>query len=336
MSHPRCIALAGFDSRRGSSLSERLFRWQPAPRLLRLDGGGEAAGDAEESESLLIDWSEPDSDEALCDAFAKYSVDVLVHMGSPGFPMPFEEADPEFELRRIRVLLKAAERSSLKRLVVGSSTLLYGAMPDNPNFLTESHPLRGHPHANWMEARIQAEQSVQEFAQRHPQTEVTVLRSCWSLGPGVSSPVSRFFSEASVPTCLGYDPLLQFIHEEDLLSVFEKAIGESHPGTFNIVARGVLPLSTLLALAGKTRWPLPVMMLDRWPGSWPWGSSSGAPSTFYDFLRYLWVAAGESGWSEFGEPGYTSREAWISFVSSERLNDYRRGGKSSSGSGAER
>ena len=323
MSRPRCIALAGFDSKWGPSLHERLLGWESGPRVLRLDSV--PPGEAGENEELLpIDWRDPDSDGELIDAFTKNSVDVLVHRGSPGFPTPREEADPEFESGRIRTLLKAAEQSGLRRLVLGSSTLLYGALPDNPNFLTESHPLRGHPHARWMEARIEAEQCVHDFAQEHPETEVTVLRSGWSLGPRTRTPISRFFSQVSVPTCLGYDPLLQFIHEEDLLSVYEKAIGESHPGTFNIVARGVLPLSTLLALAGKKRWPLPAVMLERWPGSWPWGKAPDVPSTFYDFLRYLWVAAGEAGWSEFGEPGYTSREAWISFVSAERMNDYRR------------
>ncbi|MEE3326044.1 MAG: NAD-dependent epimerase/dehydratase family protein [Myxococcota bacterium] len=322
MSTPACIAVAGFDSEWGPALCQRLLASALGLRIVGLDRLPEAE-DFEKVESLPIDWSETDSDRKLAEILTKKSVDVLVHLGTSDFPTRAEETNPGFELERVRTLLRAADQAAVRRLVVASSTLLYGAQPDNPNFLTESHPLRGHPQATWLETRIQAEEHIREFAHNHPQTDVTVLRSCWTLGPRSRHPIARFFSQDAVPTCLGYDPLLQFIHEEDLLSVYERAIGDSHPGTFNIVGRGVLPLSTLLALAGKNRRPLPRILLERWPGSWPWGAETASSSAFHDYLRYLWVAAGERGWSEFGEPGYTSREAWISFVSAQRMSGYR-------------
>ena len=51
--------------------------------------------------------------------------------------------------------------------------------------------------------------------------------------------------------------------------------------------------------------------------------SGDPPAGFYDYLRYLWVADGERGWNAFGEPVYTTREAWISFVSARRMRRYR-------------
>lgn len=322
MSEPACIAVIGFDSEWGPALSQRLLGWSRVPRILGLDLHDPREG-LEAVECAPVDWKDPDSDQKLVEIMTKNGVEALVHGGCPGFPTRAEEADPDFELGRTRKLLRAAVQCGLRRLVFSSSTLLYGPRPDNPNFLRESHRLRGHPDAGWIGARIQAEESVRKFALEHPKIEVTVLRSCWTMGPMSSHPVSKFFSRASVPTCLGYDPQMQFVHEEDLLSVYERAVCESHPGTFNIVARGVLPLSTLLALAGKQKWPLPPMLLDRLTGVLPWGSSPDKPSAFYDYLRYLWVAEGERGWAEFGEPRYTSREAWISFVSSARMSQYR-------------
>lgn len=322
LSSPACIAVTGFDSGWGPALFRRLLGGSPCPRILEIDRHP-LLQDLEQVESVPIDLSETDSDRKLAEVLTQNSVEALVHGGCPAFATRAEETNPESELGRVRALLRAADQSGLRRLVISSSTLLYGARPDNPNFLTESHPLRGHPHARWLAARIEAEESVRKFSLEHPKMELTVLRIGWAIGPMSSHPVSKFFSRSSVPTCLGHDPQIQFVHEEDLLSVYERAVCESHPGTFNIVARGVLPLSTLLALAGKQKWPLPPMLLDRLSGLLPWGSSPDKPSAFYDYLRYLWVAEGERGWAEFGEPRYTSREAWISFVSSARMSQYR-------------
>jgi UDP-glucose 4-epimerase len=92
---------------------------------------------------------------------------------------------------------------------------------------------------------------------------------------------------------------------------------------FNLAGRGVLPLSTVIALAGKRSLPLPVPLFYRMLHYPAQGQTGDPPAGFYDYLRYLWVADGERGWGVFGEPLYSTREAWISFVSSRRLRRYR-------------
>jgi UDP-glucose 4-epimerase len=122
---------------------------------------------------------------------------------------------------------------------------------------------------------------------------------------------------------LGYDPLIQFVHEEDCLDAYERATREPHPGVFNIVGRGVAPLSTLLRLAGKRILPLPAPVLFRM-AYYPSQTQTGdPPAAFYDYLRWLWVADGARGFDAFGEPVYTTKEAWISFVSERRMRRYR-------------
>ncbi|NNL85981.1 MAG: hypothetical protein HKP27_10030, partial [Myxococcales bacterium] len=144
---------------------------------------------------------------------------------------------------------------------------------------------------------------------------------CWMMGPNARGAIPRYFSPRYVPISLGYDPLLQFIHENDAIAAFLTALRDGRSGVFNVVGRGVLPLTTLLRVAGKTPVPLPRPLLSRVA---PWPSGGGdPPDAFFDYLRYLWVGAGERGWEVFGEPHYTSREAWMSFVSEQRLRRYR-------------
>jgi UDP-glucose 4-epimerase len=135
--------------------------------------------------------------------------------------------------------------------------------------------------------------------------------------------VTRYLARPVVPTLLGYDPLFQFVHEDDVLHAFLQATLEGCPGVYNVVGKGVLPLSTLLRSAGKTVLPIPPSLLYRlryYPSQTQTGD---APQGFYDYLRYLWVADGQRGFDVLGEPVYSSQEAWLSFVASRRLRRYR-------------
>jgi UDP-glucose 4-epimerase len=86
---------------------------------------------------------------------------------------------------------------------------------------------------------------------------------------------------------------------------------------------GVVPLSTLLRLAGKRILPLPSPLLYRMTYYPSQAQTGDPPAAFYDYLRWLWVADGSRGFDAFGEPFYTTKEAWISFVSSRRMRRYR-------------
>ena len=322
MSEPKCVAITGLDTYFGTRLAERLLERDAPPRLLGLDLHRplRLAG---RIDFARVDLTDPTADVALAELLAHEGVEALVHLAFRTTPTPDVEEDHELETIGSLHVMHAAASAKLRRLVVASSTTLYGPRPDNPNFLTETHPLRGHPAAHCVVNRVEVERLLEGFAARHPDTEVTVLRSCWAVGPGSGDAVSRYFEAPVVPTALGYDPLLQLVHEDDLLDVYEEAVCASHPGVFNVVGRGVLPLSTLLALAGKRRLPLPGRLLHRLPADVAGRPTGDPPEGFYDYLRYLWVADGERGWREFGEPVYSTREAWMSFVSSRRLRAYR-------------
>jgi len=93
-------------------------------------------------------------------------------------------------------------------------------------------------------------------------------------------------------------------------------------GAYNVVAPGVLPLSSILALGGKRRLSLPPRLLYRMADYPSRGIRGDGPAGFFDYLRYLWVADGRRGWEEFGEPNYTTREAWIAFTGAARMRQY--------------
>jgi UDP-glucose 4-epimerase len=319
---PGCIAITGLNTFTGQRLAESLLDAPNPPELvgidlrrpLRLEG---------RLRFRRLDLTHPTADGELAAILSEERVDTLVHLAFRSSPTADVEYDHELETIGSLHVMNACAAAKVRRLVLSSSTMLYGASPRNPNFLRESADLAGHADAHCVENRVEAEQLLARWVVRHPDVEVCVIRHCWIMGPTYTDHVVRYFERALVPVVLGYDPLLQFIHEDDLARVFQRAALEPHRGIYNVVGRGVLPLSTLLALAGKRALPLPPQLLYRLASYPARGQTGDLPAGFFDYLRYLWVADGELGWQAFGEPVYTTKEAWISFVSSRRMRRYR-------------
>jgi len=318
---PGVIAITGLRTFLGRRLVERLLLRQPTIRILGIDHRRPVGMD-DRVRYCRVDLADPTADSQLAEILHRERVEALVHTAFRTDSTADLEMDHELETIGSLHVMNACAAAKVRRLVLASSTMLYGPWPDNPNFLTEDHPLRGHPDAHSVNNRVEAESLLADWRTRRPDTEVTVLRTCWILGPSYADRVTRYLSLPVVPKLLGYDPLMQFVHEEDCLHAFERAILASHPGVFNVVGRGVLPVSTILRLAGKRILALPAPLLYRM-AYYPAQSLTGdAPAGFYDYLRHLWVADGARGWDAFGEPIYSTKEAWIAFVSALRMRRY--------------
>jgi UDP-glucose 4-epimerase len=322
VSAPATVAITGLRTFLGQRLAERLTARGRGLRVLGID-----LRRPYRLERRIpferVDLTDPAANTRLAEIFERERVEAVVHAAFRRDPSPDVEGDHELETIGTLHLLHACSAAKVPRLVVASSTMLYGPRPDNPNFLAETHPLRGHPDAHCVRNRVEVEALVEDWSRRRPDAEVTVLRHAWIMGPSYWDHVVRHFEGPLVGTLLGYDPLLAFVHEDDCLDAFEQAVLDRHPGVFNVVAPGALPLSTLLRLAGKRSLPLPAALLYRVRDLASRAQSGDPPAGFYDYLRYLWVADGARGWNAFGEPTYTTREAWISFVSARRMRRYR-------------
>jgi len=316
------VAITGLNTFVGQRLAERLLALPDPPRVIGLDLRRPLRLEGHVS-FRRVDLTHPTADSEVARVLSDERVEVLVHLAFRSSPTADREYDHELETIGSLHVMHACSAAKVPRLVLASSTMLYGPRPTNPNFLDEDRTLLGHADAHCIQNRVETEALLAEWAQRHPDVEVCVLRHCWVMGPSYADHVVRYFERPVVPVVLGFDPLLQFIHEDDLVSGFEKAALEHPVGIFNLVGKGVVPLSTLLALAGKRALPLPGPLLHRIATYPSHGQTGDQPAGFFDYLRYLWVADGERGWHTFGEPVYSTKEAWISFVTSRRLQHLR-------------
>jgi UDP-glucose 4-epimerase len=146
--------------------------------------------------------------------------------------------------------------SPVRKFVFKSSTHYYGCEQDDPAFFDETM-VRPHPPRTPIERDIvEAEASVNEFAEKHPDSAVTILRFANVLGPDVRTSHIDLFSLPAVPMILGFDPRYQFVHEDDVVHALEHAARHELPGVYNVAADGVLALSEVAGLLGKPYAPI--------------------------------------------------------------------------------
>lgn len=204
--------------------------------------------------------------------------------------------------------------ATVRRVVVKSSVAVYGAWPGAPSFLREDAAGQ-QSNGNSLQADLgEMEQLVHDFALRYAERTVTVLRFGFRLGIGEGTAFARYLGLPVVPTLAGYDPRIQFLHEQDAVEALCRAALARHRGVFNVAGAGVVLLSQAVGLVGRR--PLPVLPpFARWTGRWAMRALGvDLPSHLPDVLAYGCVVDIGRLEREFGwVPPRSSREVLREF-----------------------
>jgi UDP-glucose 4-epimerase len=186
----------------------------------------------------------------------------------------------------------------------------------------EEMPLKAPRHYRFVRDKGEVEELIVKHRRKHPETCITVLRMCSILGPTVKNFITEYLRRPVCMTLLGYDPLFQLVHENDVIEAFELAMEKDLSRAFNIVGPGVLPLTTIIKLAGRVT--LPVAHPAAYPmvqAAWLAGLSP-VPGPHLDYIRYLWVADGDRAYRELGfRPRHSTRDTVEAFAGVQRLRD---------------
>ena len=271
-----------------------------------------------------VDLTEPMVDAVIAGIFKKEGTQEVVHLAFLSSPIKNTSLSHELEVIGTLNILHASAAVKIKKFVIRSTTMAYGANATNPNFLTEEYPLMADPKMAYLRDKIEVEHLVRRFKDKNPQAVVTVLRPCAIMGPTVKNFLTAYFASPVILTILGFDPLFQFVHEEDVIDVFRVAIEDDYPGIFNIVGRGVLPFSTILKLSGKIGIPIPYPIAYSMI-SMLWSANlSPVPPSFLNFLKYTWLADGSKAKKIMKfEARYPIKDTLESFMGTQRLRELR-------------
>ncbi len=147
--------------------------------------------------------------------------------------------------------------SAVREVVVKSSTHVYGSDREDPVWFREETP-RSHPPQTNLERNLESvEGYVRDFAEDNPHVNVALLRFSNVLGPDLETPFSRALELPMVPSVFGFDPRLQFVHEDDVIRALMFVLDQRLPGIYNVAGDGLLPWTEVAKICGKRTFPLP-------------------------------------------------------------------------------
>ncbi len=211
---------------------------------------------------------------------------VVIHLGFVRHFRGDAAARHDTNVRGTKTLLDCCVRFGVEQLVLLSSGYVYGAFPDNPFYLDEEHPLGASRTYPEIRDLVEVDAMATAFLWREPQLRTSVLRPVNTLGSQVQSLIRDYLTRRRVPVVLGFDPMMQFIHEADVVEAIALALERDARGVFNVVGPGAVPISLAIrACGGGPLWIpefaiRPLFRRLYRSGLSPW------PEGILDFMKY--------------------------------------------------
>lgn len=253
----------------------------------------------------------------IAKVIAAEDVDTVVHTGVVATP---GSAGGRSSMKEINVigtmqLLAACQKApGVAKLVVKSSTTVYGAGPRDPAMFTEEMAPRAIHQTGLSKDAVEVEGYVRGFARRRPDVCVSTLRMANWIGPKTDSPITRYFSMPVIPTIFGYDARLQFLHEDDGVEAIHHATVNDLPGTFNLAGDGILALSQAIRRLGRPALRLPPFTASSTAAAVRRARLADFSPDQITFLTYGRAVDTTRMRTEFGfEPAYTTAAAFDDF-----------------------
>ena len=155
-----------------------------------------------------------------------------------------------------------AAESSVRHIVVKSSTLVYGSSMKSPQWFREETPRAAPVKTRVERSLIEVEGYLSDFAEDNPHVVVSLLRFSNVLGTDIITPISKALTLPAAPSILGYDPMLQFVEEDDVIRSIEFVMQNQVPGVYNVAGDGRIPWSECAAICGKRTVPMPPVLTN--------------------------------------------------------------------------
>ena len=216
----------------------------------------------------------------------RHGVGALVHLGVMHDPRIKSSEHHAWNLMVFQKLLEYVETFQIPKLILLSSANVYGPRADNPVFLTEEAPLLGAGPFSEIRDLVELDIVCQSFFWRNPATETVILRPSHILGTVRNAP-SNYLRLPVVPRLLGFDPMMQVVHQDDVVRALLLGLRPGMRGIFNVAGPPPVALSRALELLDRNTVALPHavarMMLDRLFKL----RFSSFPAPELDFIRYV-------------------------------------------------
>ncbi len=285
------VAVTGAATGLGAAVAARLVANPAVGKVLGLD---DRRGPVEGVSWRVLDVRDP----SLVTRLAK--VDTVVHLATDASLERDRRDQGELNIRGTQAVLTAAAASGVRRVVLTTSAMVYGALPDNEVPLAEDAPLRAVPDGGLLSDWLEVERLAAQAPRSHPGLQVTVVRPATLVGPEIDSLLTRHFEAPRLLVVRDSSPRWQFCHVDDLAAALELAATGAVSGVLTAGCEGWLEQEDVELVSGMRRIEL--------PSSLAFGTAERlhrlgvlpAPASDLQYVVHPWVVPStrlrEAGW----------------------------------------
>jgi nucleoside-diphosphate-sugar epimerase len=248
------VAVTGAAGGIGHALAVRLASSPSVKKVIAID---ERRGDIAGATWRVADVRDP----ALAGRLA--GVDVVVHADVDLAADSDARQRRAFNVRGAQTVLAAAAAGRVGRVVLVTSSMVYGARPDNPVPLSEDAPLAADTDNSVVGDLLEVEQLARRSPRAYPGLAVTVMRPAALVGEPsypVDTLVTRHFEAPRLLTVKGCAPRWQFCHVDDLAAALEVAVAGGLDGEFAVGCDGWLERDEVEQISGLKSIELPARL----------------------------------------------------------------------------
>jgi UDP-glucose 4-epimerase len=236
------VAITGIGGHFGRAVARRLHRDHSVVGIDRRD----VSGLPKDIEFENVDIRR----RGVEDVFRRRDLDAVIHLNIMHDPRTQAAEHHAFNIIGTQKVFNLCAEHRVPKIIVLSSADVYGPDPSNNQFLQEDAPLMGGQDFGMIRDLIALDMFCNTFFWRHPEIETVILRPVHIVGR-VNNAASRFLRLERPITIMGFDPMVQVIHVEDVVTAIERALTPGIRGVYNVAGPSPVPLSLLLEKLGR-------------------------------------------------------------------------------------
>jgi UDP-glucose 4-epimerase len=195
------------------------------------------------------------------DVFRKARPQAVIHMATVSQLVAGSDERSRINLGGTQVVFEHCKNYGVEHCIFVGRHTYYGASGDAALYHTEQEPPQGLGEYPELADLVAADLFAGSALWRNPQLCTSILRIVYTLGPIGQGTLATYLKGRAVPMVMGFDPLFQFLHEDDVIAALMLALEKRPRGIFNVAGPMPLPLSTLAQEAKRPVLPMPEFLL---------------------------------------------------------------------------
>ncbi|HEY9120828.1 MAG TPA: NAD-dependent epimerase/dehydratase family protein, partial [Marinobacter sp.] len=133
------------------------------------------------------------------DLFRRYKFDGVIHLGRINSSQLTRMRRYNANVLGTQKLLDLSHKYGIRRVLVLSTYHVYGAIAYNPALIDEEAPLKGANLSMDLLDSVELENLANIYLWRYPELNITILRPCNIVGPGVRNSISTLLGSHLAP-----------------------------------------------------------------------------------------------------------------------------------------